>query len=327
MIDRRQLLGFAASSVFLPTLGSRHAVAQTWPARFVRIVVPFTPGGANDLVARIAAVRLAELWGQQVVIENKGGAGGNIGIEAAARADPDGYTILLTSTALAVNRFLYPALSYDPVADFAPVTLLCAQPNIMVVPNSSPATSVTEFIEHAKKKRGALAYASAGNGTSLHLCGELFKRMAGIEMTHVPYRGSAPALSDLIPGRVDAMFNSAGSVLGHVRAGRVRGLAVTTLTRVPFAPELPTIAEGGVPGFDVSSWFAFFVPAKTSPEIIRKMHADTVTALAHPLVKEKLEQLGATIIGSTPAELAAHLKAEMGKWGPVINEARIKSES
>jgi tripartite-type tricarboxylate transporter receptor subunit TctC len=262
-----------------------------------------------------------------VVIENKGGAGGNIGIEAVARADPDGYTILTTSTAQAVNRFLYPALSYDPVADFAPVTLLCLQPNIMVVPTSSPAKSVLEFIEHAKKKRGALAYASAGNGTSLHLCGELFKRMAGIEMTHVPYRGSAPALSDLMPGRVDVMFNSAGSVLGHVRAGRVRGLAVTTLTRAPFAPELPTVAEAGVPGFDVSSWFAFFVPAKTSPGIVRRMHSDTVAALAHPPVKEKLEQLGATIIGSTPAELAAHLKAEMGKWGPVITKARIRIES
>jgi tripartite-type tricarboxylate transporter receptor subunit TctC len=327
MIERRQFLGFAAASVFLPAFGSRHALAQTWPARFVRIVVPFTPGGANDAVARIVAARLAELWGQQVVIENKGGAGGNIGIEAVARADSDGYTILISSTAQAVNRFLYPALSYDPVADFAPVTLLCLQPNIMVVPNSSPAKSVMEFIEHAKKKRGAVAYASAGNGTSLHLCGELFKRMAGIEMTHVPYRGSAPALSDLMPGRVDAMFNSAGSVLGHVRAGRVRGLAVTTLARAPFAPELPTIAEAGVPGFDVSSWFAFFVPAKTSPEIVKRMHADTVAALAHPPVKEKLEQLGATIIGSTPAGLAAHLKAEMGKWGPVIIEAGIKSES
>jgi len=327
MTARRQFLDFAAASALLAAFGSRHAMAQTWPARFVRIVVPFTPGGANDAVARIVAARLTELWGQQVVIENKGGAGGNIGIEAVARADPDGYTILTTSTAQAVNRFLYPALSYDPVADFAPVTLLCLQPNIMVVPNSSPAKSVMEFIEYARKKRGALAYASAGNGTSLHLCGELFKRMAGNEMTHVPYRGSAPALSDLMPGRVDAMFNSAGSVLGHVRAGRVRGLAVTTLTRAPFAPELPTIAEAGVPGFDVSSWFAFFVPARTSPEIVRRMHADTVAALAHPPVKEKLEQLGATIIGSAPAELAAHLKAEMAKWAPVISEARIRIES
>jgi tripartite-type tricarboxylate transporter receptor subunit TctC len=325
MIDRRRLVTNLVSAwALVPGLYVKRVRAQAWPNRFVRLIVPFTPGGANDVIARVVAGRLSELWGQPIVIENRGGGGGNIGIEAAARSDPDGYTMLFSPSALAINPFLYPAIKYDPVADFAPVTLLCLQPNIMVVPKSLPVHSVEEFIVYAKKNSGKVTYASAGPGTTLHLSGELFKRMAGIEMTHVPYRGTSPALNDLIPGRVDVMFSTLASVIGPIQSGMLRPLAVTITKRVSALPEVPTVAESGMRGFDVSSWFAFFVPAGTPIEIIQKMRADSVTALAHAPVKEKLEQLGSTVVGSTPAELAVILKSEMEKWGPVIREAGIK---
>jgi tripartite-type tricarboxylate transporter receptor subunit TctC len=327
MIERRRFLGLAAASAILPAFGGGNAFAQVWPNRHVRLVVPFTPGGANDTIARILAPRLSELWGQPVVIENKPGAGANIGIEAVARSLPDGYTVLITPIALAVNRFLYPSLNYDPVADFAPVTLICSEPNIMAVPNTSTARSVSEFVRQTKARPGSMSYASAGRGTSLHLSGEMFKRMAGIELTHVPYRGSAPAIIDLISGRIDVMFGSAGSMLPHVKAGKLRGLAVTTPQRSPVIPELPTIAESGVPGFNVSSWFALFVPAKTPSEIVKTIHAGAVSALNQPQVRERFSELGAVIIGSTPQELAAHLDSEMRKWGSLIKEADIKADS
>jgi len=193
----------------------------------------------------------------------------------------------------------------------------------MAVPISSPAKSVTEFIAYAKANRGKITFASSGHGTSVHLSGELFKRLAGVEMLHVPYRGAGPALNDLLPGRVDVMFNNIGAVLPLIQSDRLRGLAVTTAKRTPAAPQMPTIAEAGVPGFDVSSWYAIFAPARTPPEIVRKIHADTIAALADRATKERLEQLGVVVIGSTPAELAAFLKAEMDKWGPVIKEAGI----
>ena len=238
MLTRRRIVALSAATLAHPlmTAGVR---AQTWPNRFVRLVVPFAAGGANEAFARNLAARLSEIWGQQVVIENKPGAGGNIGAEAVARSDPDGLTMLIGSFPHAAARFLYPALGYDLIADFAPVTLIGLTPNIMVVPNSSPARSVSEFIAHAKANKGKITFASSGAGTSIHLSGELFKRMAGIEMTHVPYRGGAPALADLIPGRVDLMFNVMSSVLPQVRAGQMRGLAVTTAQRVPAGAPRP----------------------------------------------------------------------------------------
>ena len=277
-IDRRHLIATSVAALLAPAvIGRTPAQAQTqnWPNRFVRLVVPFPPGGGTDAIARVLAAKLSDIWGQQVVVENRGGAATNIGTEAVARAEPDGYTILLHSMPLAVNKFLFASLPYDPVADLAPVALICDYPNIMVVPNSSPARSVTEFIAHAKANKGKITFASSGHGTSVHLSGELFKRMAGIEMLHVPYRGAGPAFTDLIPGRVDVMFNNIGAVLPMIQGGQLRGLAVTTAKRTPAAPDLPPIAEVGVPGFDVSSWYAFFAPAKTPPEIVRKMNADT----------------------------------------------------
>ena len=325
MITRRQAMELGALAALACGLddGAAAQPIAAWPNRFVRMIVPFPPGGGTDAIARVVAGKLSDIWGQQVVVENRGGGATNIGTEAVVRSDPDGYTILITSMPLAVNRFLFPALNYDPVEDLAPVSLICEYPNIMAVPITSPARSVNDFIAYAKANRGKVTFASSGHGTSVHLSGELFKRMAGIEMLHVPYRGAGPALNDLLPGRVDVMFNNIGAVLPLIQGEKLRGLAVTTAKRSAAAPDLPPIPEAGVPGFDVSSWYALFVPAKTPPEIIRRMHSDTVAALNDPVTKQRLEQLGVVVAGSNPTELATFLKAEMNKWAPVIKDAGI----
>jgi tripartite-type tricarboxylate transporter receptor subunit TctC len=324
MLNRRRFLGLAAAAA--PSILSSRALSANWPVRLVRVVVPFTPGGSTDITARLVSIRLQEVWGQSVVVENRPGAGGNIAADMVAHSDPDGYTIFISGPGMATNKFLYPSLSYDPVGDFAPVTLLITQPNMMCVPNSLPAKSVKEFIDFCHENRGKVTYASSGVGTTLHLSGELFKRLANVEMTHIPYRGGAPAVNDLIPGRVDVIFDNAPSIVSHVRSGSVRGLAVTTKERIAIMPEMPTIAET-VPGFDVFSWFGFFVPAKTSQAVIAKINADTNSALAHPSVKPRFEDLGAVPKGSTSAELAAFLQSEIDKWGPVIRDAQIKVEN
>src|SRR3954469_2786341 len=329
MLNRRRLIALAASSLAAPSIISSRALGAgiDWPAKPVHIVVPFTPGGSTDITARLIGNRLQEVWGQTVVVENKGGAGGNIAADQVAKSDPDGYTIFIVGPGMATNKFLYPSLSYDPVGDFAPVTRLITQPNIMCVPNTSPAKSVAEFIAFCNENRGKVTYASSGNGTTLHLSGELFKRLANVEMTHIPYRGGAPAINDLIPGRVDVIFDNVPTVVQHVREGHLRGLAVTTKERIAIMPEMPTIAESGVPGFDVSSWFGFFVPARTPQEVIAKINADTRDALVYPQVKTRFEELGADPKGSTPAELAAFLQSEIEKWGPVIREAQIRVDN
>ena len=333
MLHRRQFVGLAAASALIPPLFTRSAPAQAvardavardaWPNRLVRIICPIAPGGGIDAVTRLVAARLSEIWRQQVVVENRTGGSNNIAAEAVARSEPDGTTIFAAPPSLAVAGLLFPSLSYDPIADFAPVSLIGTYPNIMVVPNSSPAHSVKEFVAYAGANRGKITYASGGHGSSLHLAGELFKRMTGIEMTHVPYRGAAPAFNDLIPGRVDVMFNLLASSLPQVRAGKVRGLAVTTLERVAVAPELPTVAEAGVPGFDVSSWIGLFVPAKTPVQIVSRLNADTVAALADPATRQKLEAMGVVVIASAPSALADAVRADMAKWGPIIKEAGI----
>ena len=327
MLNRRRFVGLTAAAIAAPPILSSRAAGVDWPVKPVRVVVPFTPGGSTDITARLVGNRLQEVWGQSVVVENKPGAGGNIAAEMVAHSDPDGYTILIVGPGLATNQFLYPSLSYDPVGDFAPVTLLITQPNLMCVPNSSPAKSVQEFIAYCNDNKGKVTYASSGNGTTLHLSGELFKRLAKVEMTHIPYRGGAPAINDLIPGRVDVIFDNMPSIMSHVRSGTLRGLAVTTRERIAILPDMPTIAESGVPGFDVFSWFGFFVPVKTPQDVIARINADTNAALAHPSVKSRFEELGATPKGSTPAELAAFLKSEIDKWGPVIQEAKIRVDN
>ena len=326
MLNRRRFVGLAAAAIAAPPILPSRATGVDWPVKPVRVVVPFTPGGSTDITARLIGNRLQEIWGQSVVIENKGGAGGNIAADMVAHSDADGYTIFISGPGMATNRFLYPSLSYDPVGDFAPVTMLITQPNLMCVPNSSPAKSVKEFIDFCNAHRGKVTFASSGNGTTLHLSGELFKRMAKVELPHIPYRGGAPAINDLIPGRVDVIFDNLPSIISHVRSDSVRGIAVTTKDRVSVLPDMPTIGET-VPGFDVVSWFGFFVPAKTPKDIVAKINADTNAALVYPAVKSRFEDLGAVPKGSTQAELAAFLQSETDKWGPVIRDAQIKVEN
>jgi tripartite-type tricarboxylate transporter receptor subunit TctC len=325
MVSRRRLLALAIAAAALP-LRSRTARAQSYPNRHVRLIVPFPPGGASDPVARVLANRLSENWGQQVVVENKGGAGGNIGALSAAQSAPDGYTLFISSSFVAINPFLYRSLGYDPLVDLGPVTRLTEFTNVMVVPNSSPAKSVREFIEFAKSNRGKVSFGSPGVGTVQHLSGELFKRMAGVELTHVPYRGGGPALNDLIPGRIDLMFATLPSALPQITGGTIRALAVTSGTQAPFAPDLPTVAQAGVPGFDVSDWHALFVPANTPAEIVRKIHDGVAGALADPALKPRFEELAVAATPSTPAELTALIKSDMEKWGSVIKDANIRVE-
>jgi len=269
------------------------------------------------------AERLSRMWGQQVFIENKGGAGTNLGNEYAAQSEPDGYTMLFATASLAVNTSLYRSLSYDPIADFAPVSLVTQLAYFVFVPNSSPAHSMKQFIDYAKSRPGMLTIASPGTGSAPFLAEMLFLQMADIKMTHVPYRGASPAFTDLIPGRVDCYFGS-GTLLSYARSGQVRVLAMTGPKRDAAAPDVPTIAEAGVPGYDVTAWQALFVPAKTPLEIVRKISADTNTALADPAIKDKLTKNGYVAEGSSPEELGKLLNSEIAKWSAVIKSVGIK---
>jgi tripartite-type tricarboxylate transporter receptor subunit TctC len=317
-----QLTGAAALASF-----SDAARADAFPSRIVKLDVGFPPGGGMDSAGRIVANRLSETWGQTVIVENRPGAGGRIAMDALAHAPPDGYTMLITAGAPAVTGLLFASLSFDAAGDFAPVSLVGTYPNLLVVPNSSPFAKPEDFIAFAKANPGKISWASPGIGSVPHLAGELFKSMAGIDITHVPYRGvAAGAMTDLISGRLDAMFNTTGSLLQPVKSGQVRGLAVTSAKRFPFAPELPTIAESGVPGYEAVSWYALYVPAKTPPDLIKKMNADCVAMLSEPTIKQKFEPLGILAIGSTPEQLAAMNAGDVAHWAPIIKEANIRGE-
>jgi tripartite-type tricarboxylate transporter receptor subunit TctC len=300
---------------WMPTL----AGAQSeYPSRPVTLVVPFPAGGSTDLVARLIASGMTKHLGQQLVIENRGGAGGNIGSAAVARAEPDGYTILMATVAThALNPALYKKMPFDPVKDFAPVSLLALIPNVLVVNNDFPAKSVQELIDLLKADPGKYSYASSGNGTPLHLSGELFKSMAGVDMIHVPYAGAGPALVDVLAGRVPIMFDNLPPALEHIRAGTLHGLAVTTKERASAIMEVPTIAET-LPGYETYSWNAFFAPADTPGPIIQQLHDAALSALKKPDITTKLRKLSATPVGSTPQELAAHIEAEIAKWAPIV---------
>ncbi len=325
-ITRRRLNATAFASLLMPSIATHRARAQAspdaWPTRPVRIVVPFAAGGPTDVIARIVGERLAKNWGQQVVIENRPGGGTNIANEMVLRSEPDGHAVLMGGSSQATTRGLYHSLSYDPIGDFAPVALICSYSFFMFVPNSLPVKSVGEFIAYARANKGKLTLASPGTGSSPHLCGELFKHMAGIDMVHVPYRGAAPAMNDLIPGRVHLLF-SGGATLDNARSGHVRVLGYTGAKRAAIAPEVPTIAEDGIPGFNVVSWYGFFVPVKTPREIITKINADTIAALADPSVRGRLAPLGYESRPDPPEKVGASLKAEAELWGRVIKEAGI----
>ena len=324
-LPRRNFLHSLVGAAFSPVI-SRSAGAQAYPSRFVRLIVPFPPGGSADPIARVLGNELSEIWGQQVVIENKGGAGGNVGAQAAVTAPADGYSIFFGGAFMAKNPFLYPSSAYNPATDLAPVAKVCEYANIMVVPNSSPPKSVREFIDYAKANRGKITFASSGTGADPHMSAELFQRSAGIQMTHVPYRGGGPALNDVIAGRVDVYFGTLPSTISLARSGQVRALAVTSAQRSAFAPELPTIAESGLPGYEYSAWYALYLPAKTPTGIGRKLYADTIGALAHPRLKQRFAEIATEVTPSTTAELAALLKSDMNLWGPIIKAANIKGE-
>lgn len=326
MISRRSFSILAASFALAHTRETLAQQGQAWPTKPIRLIIPFAAGGANDQIARIVTNRLSEFWGQPIVLENKPGAAGSVGAQLVARSDPDGYTVLLMGEVnFAVNPFLYQTKLYDPLADLTPVVRLALSPNIMVVPKSSPAQTVTDFIAYAKSKAGQINFGSSGTGTSVHLSGELFKRLTGIEMTHVPFRGGAPALTEIMAGRIDVMFGIGGTTLPHVQQGTMRALAVTSATRMPQAPQIPTIAESGVPEFDVSAPFALYVPSATPTAIAKKINTDTVAVLGEPAIKPRLEALGLLVEASTLEGLSDQLKADIKRWSAIIKDAGIKA--
>ena len=328
-IGRRALLGGVAATLAAPGAGlwQGAALAQaSWPqGRTLKLVVPFPPAGATDVLARLVADKLGQSWGTNFVVENRPGAGGNIGTDVVAKAEPTGDTILIVSVGLATNQYLYPKLNYDPVKDLTPITMVALVPNLLVVNKDVPANTVAELIAYAKANPGKLTYGSSGVGTSVHLSGEYFQKLTGTKMVHVPYRGTAQATQDLIGGRIDLIFDNITQALPHVRAGSIRSLGITTAKRSPAAPEFAPIAET-VPGFDVSSWFALFAPARTPQAVIDKIQADTKAGLADPALRAKMDTLAAEPVGNTPAELGAFLQAEMKKWGDLIKDIGIKAE-
>jgi tripartite-type tricarboxylate transporter receptor subunit TctC len=317
MIDRRSLIASAASLVVV----GRSASAQTWPSHSIIAVVPFPPSGNVDITARLVGGPVSATLGQQMVVENRPGAGGNIGNEVVARAAPDGYTLLFTQGGIAVNQFLYKHLKYDAARDFAPVSLLVLVPNVIVVPASSPAKTMQEFIAYAKTKK--LLYASAGNGTSSHLSGELLKRRLGVEMSHVPYRGTMPAVTDMIAGRVDVTCDNVSALLPQIKSGALRALAVTTPEPLAVLPDVPTMDASGIKNFKSSGWTAVFAPAKTPAEIVEKINRALVSAIRQPDVSKTMEQVGNVVVGSSPDELRKFVKDESDTWGPIIKEANI----
>jgi tripartite-type tricarboxylate transporter receptor subunit TctC len=313
---------FAAAVVVAPVAHAQPASA----GKPMHIVVTFTPGGAPDILARLIGDKLSVAWNQPVLIDNKPGAGGNTGADSVAKAAPDGLTIVVGTVGThAINGALYAKMPYDMVKDFAPVTLLATTPNLLVVHNDVPAKTLAEFIALGKRE-GKMTFASSGSGTSIHVSGELFKTMTGIDMTHVPYKGRASAIPDLLGGRVTMMFDNMPSSLPLVKEGKLRALGVTSLKRSPAAPEIPTIAEQGLPGFDAVSWFALFAPAGTPKPVVDRLQGEVKKILASPDVARKLAEAGLEVVGSSPDELAAYQRAEIAKWAKVVRDSGAKVE-
>ena len=300
------------------------AQTQPYPTRPIRLVVSFAAGGGVDLVARLIGQKLSEAWSQQVVIDNRPGAGGNVSAELVAKSLPDGYTIYLSSASVVVNASLYKTLPYDPLKDFAPVTLLVNAHNVLVSHPSLPAKNIRELIALAKKKPGQINYASTGSGSSGHLAMELFRSMAGIELTHIPYKVIGQTTADLLSGQVSLWFPTMPGVLQHIKGGRMTALGVSGSRRAPALPNVPTIAEAGVPGYDASTWYPLLAPAGTPTAIVDKMNAQLVAILASADVREKLQAQGIEPVGSTPVQLGAHLKSEMVKWEKVVRLSGAK---
>ena len=311
----------AALLAVIALVATTPAAAQgaTYPTKPVRLVVPFPPGGTTDILARAVAQKLSETWGQQVIVDNRPGAGGNIGSELVAKAPPDGYTLLMGTVGThAINPSLYAKMPYDHVKDFTPVILVAGVPNVLVVNPSLPVDSVQQLIAYGKANPNKLNFASSGNGTSIHLSGELFRTMTGVQMTHVPYKGSAPALTDLIGGQVQLMFDNLPSSLQFIKAGKLRALAVTSVARSQALPDVPTLAESGLPGFEASSWFGVLAPAGTPADIVAKINAAVAAWLASPAAKEQLAAQGASAAGGPPDAFVRHIADESAKWAKVV---------
>jgi tripartite-type tricarboxylate transporter receptor subunit TctC len=313
----------AACMVF----GAPAVLAQAFPSKPIRVIVPAPPGSAPDFLSRLLAPKLGDIWGQPLVIDNILGAGGNIGTDRVAKAPADGYTLLFNTIGpIGVNISMYSNLPFDPVKDFVPITLVAKVPNILVVHPNVPVKSVQELVAYAKQNPGKLRYGSPGSGTSNHLSAELLKLMAGIDLLHIPYKSSAQMTTDILGGQVEVVFHNAPVLLPHVKSGALRGLGITSAARNPSAPELPPIAEAGVPGFEVTAWFGFMAPANTAPAIVNKIHGDVVKAMALPDVRERMLTQAAEPVGSTPQEYAAFISAEIAKWAKVVKQSGAKVE-
>ena len=302
------------------------ASAQTYPRKPIRWIVPFPPGGSTDLLARVVGQKLTEAWGQQVIVENKGGAGGTLGAAEAARATADGYTLLMGAIHHTIASSVYPKLPYDIQKDFAPITVVAIVPNVQVVNPSVPANSTKELIAYAKANPGKLTYGSAGMGTAHHLIGEQFNLQAGVNILHVPYKGSSPAVADLIGGQVLIMYDTVASCLPHIKSGKLRPLAVATAKRSSALPDVPTIAEAALPGFEVTTWFGALAPVKTPKEIVVKLNGEIVKILAMPDVRKRLLDAGAEPVGNSPEQMAAQIKKETGEFAKIVKQAKITVE-
>ena len=321
---RRFALGSIASAVVLGAglLGGTSALAQAYPTKPVTIIVPFAAGGTTDILARIIGQALTAELGQSVVVDNRAGAGGNIGGQAAAKAAPDGHTLFMGTVGThAINASLYKKMPFDPVKDFAPLTRVANVPNLLVANPAQPYKSVKDLIAYAKANPGKVNFGSSGNGSSIHLSGELFKSLAKVDMQHVPYKGSAPAVTDLLGNQIGIMFDNMPSAIQHVRSGKLVPLAVTTAKRSPELPNVPTIAEAGVPGYEATSWFGMFAPAGTPAPVLAKLNAAIVKVLGQPDVKKKINEQGAEVYSETPEQFAAFIQAESVKWGKVVKES------
>jgi tripartite-type tricarboxylate transporter receptor subunit TctC len=312
--------GLLAAAAGLP------AAAENYPDRPIRLIVPYAPGGGTDLTSRLIALRLSENFRQQVIVDNRAGGASNIGCEIAARSAPDGYTLLTAGISFSINVSIFPKLNYDPVKDFDPVSLVATVPLIVVVNPSVPATSIKELIALAKAKPGTLNYASGGTGTANHIAGELFKYMTNTDIVHVPYKGGGPALADVVGGQVQLLFNTMTSTVGFMNSGKLRALAVTGKQRSPGVPNLPTVAEAGVPGFDVGAWFGIVVPKGTPRPLVMKLNGEIVRIARTPEAREQFAAQGAEAVGSTPEAFAKHLRTEIDKWAKVAKAAKMRAE-
>ena len=323
-LPRREFLRLAGATVALPAL-SRVARAQTYPTRPVRLIIGYPPGGSADITARLTGQWLSERLGQPFVIESRPGAGTNIATEAAARATPDGYTLFLVAPANAINATLYEKLNYNFIRDIAPIAGIIRFPNVMEVNPSVPVKTVPEFIAYAKANPGKLNFASSGNGSTIHMSGELFKMMTGVNLIHVPYRGGAPALTDLLAGQVQVMFDNVPTSIEHIRTGRLRGLAVTSETRLDALPDLPTVADF-VPGYESSAWYGLGAPKNTPAEIIDRLNKEVNAILADPKSKARFVELGASLLPGSPADFGKLVADETEKWGKVVKFAGVKAD-